>query len=85
MDDGRDEDLRTIVRDFRTSVSDDLTAAHRQMSELADEVRTRLTTTETAILNAVGDLGRDLDRRLLQVERRLADAEARFQGIETAR
>ncbi len=38
-----DDDLRTLVREFRTSVSDDLSATHRQMAELSDEVRARIT------------------------------------------
>lgn len=80
-----DDDLRTLVREFRTSVSDDLSATHRQMAELSDEVRARITTAETAILNAVRDMGRDIDRRLAQVEKRLSDSDARLKRIEDAR
>jgi hypothetical protein len=79
-----DEDLRTLVREFRTSVSDDLSATHRQMAELSDEVRARITTAETAILNAVRDTGRDIDRRLTQIEKRLSETDARLKRIEDA-
>ena len=79
-----DDDVRTLVREFRTSVSDDLSATHRQMAELSDEVRARITTAETAILNAVRDLGRDIDRRLAQVEKRLSESDARLKRIEEA-
>ncbi|CAN5804247.1 hypothetical protein BH23ACT8_BH23ACT8_01810 [soil metagenome] len=68
----------------RTSVSDDPSATHRRMNELSDEVRARVTTAETAILHAVRDLGRDLDRRLVQVGQRMADTGARLKRIEDA-
>lgn len=80
-----DVDLRTLVRACRTSVSDDLSATHRQMAELSDEVRARITTAETAILSAVRDMGRDIDRRLVQVEKRLSESDARLKRIEDAR
>lgn len=79
-----DEDLRTLVREFRTSVSDDLSATHRQMAELSDEVRARITTAETAILNAVRDMGRDIDRRLTRIEKGLSEMDARLTRIEDA-
>ena len=79
-----DDDLWTLVREFVTSVSNDLSATHRQMAELSDEVRARITTAETAILNAVRDMGRDIDRRLAQVEQRLSETDARLERIEDA-
>lgn len=84
MEDGTDDEPRRMVRAFRTSMSNDLAATHRQMNELSDEVRTRITTAETVILNAVRDLGRGLDRRLMQVEQRMAGTDARLNRIEDA-
>lgn len=49
---------------------------------LSDEVRARISTAETAIVNAVRDMGRDIDRRLAQVERRLSETDARLKRIE---
>ncbi len=79
-----DDDLRTLVREFRTSLSDDLSATHRQMTELSDEVRAQITMAETAILNAVRDLGRDIDRRLTHLERRPSETDGRLKRIEDA-
>ena len=79
-----DDDLGTLVRELRTSVSDDLSATHRQMAELSDEVRARITTAETAILNAVRDLGRDVDPRLSHIEKRLSESDGRLKRIEDA-
>ncbi|CAN5304081.1 hypothetical protein BH23ACT9_BH23ACT9_32050 [soil metagenome] len=91
-----EEDLLTLVRQFRTSVSDDLTATHRQMDALRDEVRIRIETSETAILNSIRDLGQGLDRRMTgleltgastdirlgRVEDRLTGVEVRLTGVE---
>jgi hypothetical protein len=78
-------ELRTLVYEVCRSVSDDLSTTHRQMAELSDEVRARITTAETAILNAVRDLGRDVDRRLAQVEGRLSETDARLGRIADGR
>jgi septal ring factor EnvC (AmiA/AmiB activator) len=66
-------DLRTLVRAFRTSVSEEQAAIHRQMSDLATEVRQRLTTVETAMLNGLRDLSQRSDRRFTELERDVAD------------
>lgn len=84
MEDSTDDGLRRMVRDFHRSVSNDLTVTHRQMNALSDEVRTRITTAETAILNAVRGLGRDLDSRPMQVEQRMAETDARLNLVEDA-
>lgn len=76
-----DEDVKTIVREFRTSVSADLNALHRNIEELKDETRQRFTTMETAILNEIRDLGGRLERvasRVGDVEGRLGDVEGRL-------
>lgn len=78
----RIDDLRTTLLEFRTSVSDELTATNRRIDELADEVRSRITTAEAAILNSIRDLGRDVDRRLTGVEHRLGGIEHRLGGVE---
>lgn len=83
------DDLRTMVREFRASVSADLAATHervtelgRQMAELSDEVRTRITTSETAILNSIRNLRRDLDHRVGRLEERVDRNDARLEGLE---
>jgi hypothetical protein len=75
-------ELRTLVYEVCARVSDDLSATCRQMAELSDEVRARITTGETAILNAVRDLGRDVDRRMVQVEHCVSEIDARLGRIE---
>jgi hypothetical protein len=69
-----DEDLKTMLREFRASVSDDLATVHRSLEEFKDETRQRFATMETAILNEIRDLGGRLERvasRVGDVERRL--------------
>jgi hypothetical protein len=78
-----DDDLKTLVREFRTSVAADLEAQHQRIDRLADELRDRFGTAETAILNEVRDLGGRLDRRLGRVESRVGDVESRLGGVES--
>jgi hypothetical protein len=77
-----DEDVKTIVREFRTSVSADLAAAHRNREDFKDEMRKRLATAETAILNEIRDMGTRLDLRLERVEVRLGEVEGRLGDVE---
>jgi hypothetical protein len=77
-----DEDLKTMVRDFRASVATDLEAAHRRIDEFSAEVRSRITTAEMAILNEIRDLSGRLDRRLERVEVRVTELDAQVGGLE---
>jgi hypothetical protein len=79
-----DQDLQTMVREFRTSVSADLEAAHRRIDEFSTEIRHRITTAETAILNEIRDLDGRLDRRLERLEVRMTEVDARLTAIEGA-
>lgn len=76
------EDLKTLIREFRTSVTADLSNVHRRIDELAEviDVRSemseermqgldrRLRAAETAILNEIRALADRFDRRLERVE-----------------
>lgn len=64
------DDIKTLLREFKASVSADLTATHQRMDHLEDEVRQRLRTMETAILNAIRDTSRETSRRFEDVDRR---------------
>lgn len=66
-----DEELRTLIRDFKASVSSDLADQHRRMDEFSDEIRTRITTAETAIINEIRALSNRFDLRLGRMETRL--------------
>ncbi len=77
-----EDDLKTMVREFRASVAADLEAQHRRIDDLSDEVRRRIGTAETAILNEIRDLSGRLDRRLERVEVRMGEIEARIGSIE---
>ena len=70
-----DDDIRRIVREFRASVSVDLDAQHRRLDEFGDEMRRRITTAETTIVNELRSLGERLDTRLGRIESRLSDME----------
>jgi hypothetical protein len=56
-----DDDLKTMVREFRASVAADLEAQHQRIDDLSDKIRRRIGTAETAIVNEVRDLGGRLD------------------------
>ena len=73
-----EDDLKAAMLKFRESVVADLADHSRQMEALREEVRRRITTAETAILNEVGDLGRKLDRTLGRIEVRLDAIEGRL-------
>ena len=77
-----DQDIKTIVREFRASVSEDLAAAHRHIDEFSDEIRNRITTAETAILNELRDLSGRLDRRLERLEGRMGELDVRMGELE---
>jgi len=77
-----EDDLETMVREFRASVAADLETQHRRIDGLSDEVRRRIGTAETAILNGIRDLRGRLDRRLERVEVRTGEIEARIGSIE---
>ena len=65
------DDMRDVVREFRASVSADLDAQHRRLDEFGSEMRSRITTTETTIVNELRALSERIDRRLDRIERRL--------------
>jgi hypothetical protein len=70
-----DDDLRQVIRDFRTSVSTDLTDQHRRLDEMGNEFRQRITTAEMTVINEIRSLADRLDRRLGRIETRLNDLE----------
>lgn len=66
-----DDDLRTMLREFRTSVTADLDAQHRRLDVFSDEVRARIGTAETSILNEIRSVARRIDslsERLKRIE-----------------
>ncbi len=67
-----DDDLKTLVLEFRASVAADLTTAHRRIDELGDEMRQRFATTELAMMNALRDHSKETDRRLGHIDAELA-------------
>ena len=71
-------DARQTFREFKESVSADLADQHRRLDEFADEVRTRIGTAETAIVNEIRSLASRFDLRLGRIESRLT-------GIESGR
>ena len=75
-----DGELKPLIREFRASVATDLEAQHRRIDDLNDEVRKRIGTAETAILNEIRDLSGRLDRRLERVESRMETIEGRLTG-----
>ena len=77
-----DDDLKTMVREFRASVAADLEAQHRRIDDLSDEIRRRIGTAETAIVNEIRDLGGRLDRRLERLEIRIGELDLRVDSIE---
>jgi hypothetical protein len=76
------DDLKTLIRECRTSVTADLSDVHRRINEFETEVRERigavderlegfdlrLRTAEMAILNEIRSLADRFDRRLERVE-----------------
>ncbi len=70
-----DEELKTMVREFRSSVAADLEAVHRRIDGFSNEIRGRISTAETAILNEIRDLSGRLDRRFERLEVRVTDLE----------
>ena len=77
-----DDDLKTMVREFRASVAADLEAQHRRIDELSDEVRRRIGIAEIAILNEIRDMSGRLDRRLERVEIRIGELGTSVDAIE---
>ncbi len=75
-----EEELRTMVREFRASVSEDLHATHQRMDQLAHDLRTRINTLETAVLNTLRDNTRETDRRLSRLEQQWAVIDERLDG-----
>lgn len=62
-----DDDLRTLLRDFRASVATDLEATHRRMDSFTDEARRRANDTNERI--------RGLEEKIDRVDERLRIAE----------
>lgn len=79
------EDLRTMVREFRESMTvavadlmERIDENSRRMEEQGNELRNRVSVAETAILNSIRDLSQGFDRRTTRVERRLDRVEERL-------
>jgi hypothetical protein len=68
-------DHRQMFREFKASVSADLADQHRRLDEFSDEVRTRIGTAETAIINEIRSLASRFDLRLGRIESRLGAIE----------
>ncbi len=66
-----EDELKTLVREFRASVASDLADQHRRMDAFADELRDRIRTAEVAIVNEIRDLANRLDRRMERIEAQL--------------
>jgi hypothetical protein len=80
-----EDDLRTIVREFRASVSADLAEQHRRMDAFADEMRDhvrlvgdriellsqRVGTSEVGIINEIRAVANRFDARMERIEHRL--------------
>ena len=64
-------DHRQMFREFKASVSADLADQHHRLDEFSDEVRTRIGTAETAIVNEIRSLASRFDLRLGRIESRL--------------
>lgn len=58
-----------MLREFRTSVTADLDAQHRRLEVFSDEVRNRIGTAETAILNEIRAVGRRIDSLSERIKR----------------
>jgi hypothetical protein len=77
-----EDDLRTMLREFRTSVAADLDAQHRRIAQFVEESRRRFTQldervaqldeririAETAILNEIRAMSDRIDRRIERLE-----------------
>ena len=77
-----EEELRTVIREFRASVSAEIEAVHRRLNDLADEVRERIRTVETSFFNALRDLTRLVERRAERSDRRFDGIDGRLDGID---
>ena len=77
-----DQDLRTVVREFKASVSADLTGMHRRLDQFSDEVRDRFRTLETAVMHELRDLSQRTDARADRIEARLDGIEPRLDAID---
>jgi hypothetical protein len=71
-----DDDLKQMIREFKASVAADLADQHRRLDEFSDEVRTRIGTAETAIVNEIRSLASRFDLRLGRIESRLRGIES---------
>jgi hypothetical protein len=68
-------DHRQMFREFKASVSADLADQHRRLDEFSDEMRARIGTAETAIVNEIRSLANRFDLRLGRIESRLGAIE----------
>jgi hypothetical protein len=68
-------DHRQMFREFKASVSADLADQHRRLDEYFDEVRSRIGTAESAIVNEIRSLANRFDLRLGRIESRLGAIE----------
>jgi tetrahydromethanopterin S-methyltransferase subunit G len=90
-----DDDLRRMLREFRTSTAHEFAAVHgriddlaadmrRGMAELRQEMRQDMGTWNTTILNAISELAGRMDRRFDRLETRVDGLEERVDGLEDA-
>ena len=72
-----DDDINQVIREFKASVSADMADQQRHLDEVSDEVRSRIGTAETAIVNEIRSLSSRFDLRLGRIESRLTGIENR--------
>lgn len=72
--------MRTVVREFKASVSADLEAMNKRITDLSDEVRRRISTAEVAIVNEIRSLSERFDHRIERVETRVDEIDGRLDG-----
>jgi polyhydroxyalkanoate synthesis regulator phasin len=86
-----DDDLRRMLREFRTSTAHEFAAVHNRIDgldgridALRHEMRQDMRTWNTTILNAISELAGRMDRRFDRLEIRVDGLEERVDGLEDA-
>lgn len=69
-----EDDLRTMLREFRSSVAEDLDAQNRRIATFTEEMRRRFTQIEERVASLERTVS-TLDERLGQVDERIRIAE----------
>lgn len=78
-----EDDLRTLVREFKASVVIELADTNRRIAEQGVELRQRITMVENGLHNAIRDAARDTDMRIGHLENRTQEVEVRLTGVES--